>query len=694
MCKKIIFVLTLSLLLISSTGAATVNWNFEEGNGHNFELWCVQPAGLAIDDPTIAGDETLTGVGGASGLPDAGMAWTVGPPDQFDGLAPAIEEGCHVVNGLLVYGPCNDPFGYDGQTPNSRGQTGYLNTYNLNQWGDNLHSAANDQIATSPIVTLDENAVLTVWSHGGGSGTHAPEYDPNPDLMYSDGSSGIAVLSADEDDMYAILATIHTQGQGTLTEDTLDLSAFAGKKVFIEVVDAFQGSWGWLAIDEIQITNAISKSVAIVVQLQDDEMTGGFDQTQVDHLRRLGYDVTVVTQGDIADGNFTKDDADALDLLIISESISSSGADPLIGTTAPVMHQEAYGWDNWSFMGPAVSITWQSGTEVDIVNDTHPIIVNAGLSIGPMTFFDPQNSWTTELTSNLAPGAELLAKITVGGEDSAIVFAIEKGAELANGNPAASRTVGFSLPGLFPSDGGPFGPERMTDEAWVFYDAAIAWLVPEEAPEAPEMVDPGTEGLIASYSFEGDVLDGSGNGNDGTIMGDPGFVEGMFGQAIDLDGDGDYIDCGANPILGMLETNEVTVATWVNIRSIAHQWAAIVGKGENSWRLGNASLDPRFHFGISIWNAPDTPTLDGVTAVGFDEWHHVAGMYDGGSINIYLDGALDISTPTTEPIGATETSVLIGDNPEATGRYWDGLIDELLIYNRALSENEILFLAQ
>jgi len=259
MCKKLI-VLFLSLCVISSAGAGTVSFDFENGNDHRFDFWSAYLAWPTDDDPTIAGDESITGVGGAVGLPDFGVAWTVGPPNQFDGQAPAIEEGCHVVNGVLEYGPCNDPFGvFDTDPPsyvNSRGQSSYLNTYNLSQWGDDLHSAVNDQIATSPAVLLDEGSVLTVWTQGGGSGTHAPEYDNDPIQLYTDGSSGIAVLSAESDDLYALLAAVHTQGQSTLTEYTLDLSAFAGKCVFIEVVDAFAGAWGWLVVDEIQITNA------------------------------------------------------------------------------------------------------------------------------------------------------------------------------------------------------------------------------------------------------------------------------------------------------------------------------------------------------------------------------------------------------------------------------------------------------
>jgi hypothetical protein len=213
----------------------------------------------------------------------------------------------------------------------------------------------------------------------------------------------------------------------------------------------------------------------------------------------------------------------------------------------------------------------------------------------------------------------------------------------------------------------------------------------------PKPVDPGVDGLLAYYPldalYRGSTPDASGNGNDGTVMGDPAFVEGVVAQAIDLDGDGDYIDCGADPLFGMQETNEMTAACWLTIRSIPAAWAGIVAKGEHAWRMSNVNLDPRFHFGISFWTEP-TPSIDGVTAVGYDEWHHVAGVYGNGSVSVYLDGVLDASAETATPIMANEYNVEIGRNPEGTDRTWDGLIDELVIYNRALSDVEVLFLAQ
>ena len=254
MFKKVFIILTLSLFLISSAGAATISWDFENGNDHLFDLWSVFPAAAWTDDPSIAGDEAITGVGGHTGLPEAGVAWSIGRPDQFDGQKPAFNDGDKAkADGTMEYNQpgLNHPFTFP---VNGREQESYLNTYNLTQWGDDVHTDDNDQIATSPLLLIGANAQLTVWVHGGGSGTHAPELDSDSDQGYTTDSAGIAVLSAADG---SLLSSVLTNGQGTLRKDTIDLSEFAGQTVYIEVVDAFQGGWGWIAVDEIQVTNAI-----------------------------------------------------------------------------------------------------------------------------------------------------------------------------------------------------------------------------------------------------------------------------------------------------------------------------------------------------------------------------------------------------------------------------------------------------
>ena len=214
---------------------------------------------------------------------------------------------------------------------------------------------------------------------------------------------------------------------------------------------------------------------------------------------------------------------------------------------------------------------------------------------------------------------------------------------------------------------------------------------PEE-PEGPvEPVDPGTGGLVAYYAFENNTEDSSGNGFHGTAMGDPTFVAGI-GMAMDFDGDGDYIDCGNDPKFDI--TEQITVATWVNIRSIPQAWSAVVNKGDSAWRISNNNMTTGMHFGFENgtrgWQAANSETQ-----LNLNEWYHVCGVYDiSVGAKIYINGAEDASNPDKQGITISTYNVWIGDNSQTSDRrYWDGLIDEVMIYNRALSRAEVLYLA-
>ena len=74
-------------------------------------------------------------------------------------------------------------------------------------------------------------------------------------------------------------------------------------------------------------------------------------------------------------------------------------------------------------------------------------------------------------------------------------------------------------------------------------------------------------------------------------------------------------------------------------------------------------------------------------------WHHVAGTFDGNQLRLYIDGGLANSMDYTGSIASTTFPVNIGRNSQETDRLYRGAIDEIRIYNRALSEGEIIFLA-
>jgi hypothetical protein len=71
------------------------------------------------------------------------------------------------------------------------------------------------------------------------------------------------------------------------------------------------------------------------------------------------------------------------------------------------------------------------------------------------------------------------------------------------------------------------------------------------------------------------------------------------------------------------------------------------------------------------------------------QWHHAAGVYDGSMLYLYVDGMLDNSMPSSGSIATNSYDVCIGENSQVTGRYWDGLIDDVQVYKRALSSEEI-----
>jgi hypothetical protein len=83
-----------------------------------------------------------------------------------------------------------------------------------------------------------------------------------------------------------------------------------------------------------------------------------------------------------------------------------------------------------------------------------------------------------------------------------------------------------------------------------------------------------------------------------------------------------------------------------------------------------------------------------VTELPLDEWHHIAGTYDrsvGGTV--YVDGVAETVNPDPNGVAANEMPLLLGENPEALGRLFDGLLDDVRIYDRALSADEISQLA-
>lgn len=205
------------------------------------------------------------------------------------------------------------------------------------------------------------------------------------------------------------------------------------------------------------------------------------------------------------------------------------------------------------------------------------------------------------------------------------------------------------------------------------------------------------EGVIGIWLFdegEGDVLkDVSGNGNDGTIV-NAQWIEGVRGKALKFDGSG-YVEIPASETLNSIE-NEISVLAWVRVDAWAN-WARIVARG--NWTpamdkyqflllLGGSMGDVGFCVSIKGERAK----YAGKPVLELNKWHHVAGVSDGQQVKLYVDGQFIGASPSAAPINKMVDEPLTIGCGYANGSrasFLNGAVDEVAIFNRALSDDEV-----
>jgi tetratricopeptide (TPR) repeat protein len=201
--------------------------------------------------------------------------------------------------------------------------------------------------------------------------------------------------------------------------------------------------------------------------------------------------------------------------------------------------------------------------------------------------------------------------------------------------------------------------------------------------------------LIARYSFDKvsgkTVSDSSGNKIDGTLVGNARVVDDpVRGKVLELDGDGDWVDCGDDLLFGM--TEEISLSAWFKVAGSIRLWRAVIAKG-TSWKLQGRYETLKFVCGV---NMPGDIGVDsgvlGKKAINDGHWHHVVGVYDGRTATLYIDGQRDVSAAVAGSIAANSYNVWIGSDSHRNERALKGRIDNVHIYSYALSPNEVKML--
>mgnify|MGYP000374320919 CR=1 FL=1 len=232
--------------------------------------------------------------------------------------------------------------------------------------------------------------------------------------------------------------------------------------------------------------------------------------------------------------------------------------------------------------------------------------------------------------------------------------------------------------------------------SWTTYEGGLTLARIFGVPELPPAIP---EGRVGYWSFnEGSgsmAYDGSGNGNDAALVNGPVWTEGRRGSALLFDGVDDMVVVPYSPKLSL---DKFTVEAWIK-RHGDKEANILVKRYQPDWK-DNYGLHARADGTIAASAySPDIWTWFGVTSVNkivSGQWYHIAGTYDRQTFKIYINGELDNEKAFTYRPYQNNYPMVIGrgctGDPcifRPSSPSFDGIIDEVAIYGRALSGEEI-----
>lgn len=189
---------------------------------------------------------------------------------------------------------------------------------------------------------------------------------------------------------------------------------------------------------------------------------------------------------------------------------------------------------------------------------------------------------------------------------------------------------------------------------------------------------PPPSGMVAWWPGDGDTNDIAGL-NHGTLVGGVTFSPGMVDQAFSLDGATGFVEVPDAATLDLVA--EITIDAWLNPTVLGGRIVDKITAGGGDGYL----LDT---FGDRVRMIVDGQSLSGASILPTGAWTHVAGVFDGSEMRVYVNGVLDGTLAATTAIPSNALDLRIGADSTG-GNLFFGMIDEIEVIGRALSQAEI-----
>ena len=204
----------------------------------------------------------------------------------------------------------------------------------------------------------------------------------------------------------------------------------------------------------------------------------------------------------------------------------------------------------------------------------------------------------------------------------------------------------------------------------------------------------GAQGLAAAWLFDegsGSAVSDSVGNNNGGIQGNLTWVDGRFGKALEFPGQGDsYVTI---PHADVFDSDPYTITAWIKLHT--PNWQYLVWKNGTVWPEPHKKRHMDIWLNIAgnaevMWHREDATEgrVSGTTMLLDDAWHHIAVVYDGSTVKLYVDGVPDGESDSGEKIVVNgEDPLWIGARPGNVAA--NGIIDEVGFFTTALSANDV-----